>query len=369
MCKVLMVAGVKDSNREKVWKFVKAMAKPMSDSNRDGLGYSAIGADGNVFGERWLNNDQAFRKFVKSDKLNEKILKDLDGAVEVVGVHQNTGEVQYNTFGDVRPDKAVAITLHTRMATSAKGMINVHPFVYKGVSLIHNGVIRNTEDFTFKVSTCDSESILLAYLEQQVKDNPDNLSKAAGMLRGYYACGVLANTEQGPILDVFKDTSARLHAVYVEELETYVFSTDDTDLKNVCREFGYNISTMLKIRGGKLIRLNAITGEKQLIQDFNCADKPYTPYYSQHSPTTSSTSNSGTNSSGNTTDSVGTGSTRSLPSGRNGTNVYPLNKHNVDANDKYGLLAYHTAGRPRCVKISERSIQEEIMNMDRSSRM
>ena len=113
-----------------------------SGSDRDGLGYSALNEAGDLFGERWLNNDDAFvRRAIKSDKCKE-IEQELAGLLSENQVGETYGEFGIGVGG---LDSISAITLHTRLATSGKGFANCHPFVSEDglTSLIHNGVITN----------------------------------------------------------------------------------------------------------------------------------------------------------------------------------------------------------------------------------
>jgi predicted glutamine amidotransferase len=334
MCKVFMVAGVKPSTVEKVWKFTQAIAKPMSKFNSDGIGYAAITADGKLFGERWLNNNHMFKK---QDDGNDKMLVDMFGDA----IEGKTDAFEYSSFGEVDHSKMVALTLHTRMATSPKGLLNTHPFVYDNTSLIHNGVIRNTEDFNFTLSTCDSEAILISYLKQEVKKDPANFDKAAKMLRGYYACGVLTNTEEGPILDIFK-SGARLHIAYVKELETWVASTDDDDIKNTCKDLNYSMGNLFTVLNGKLIRVNAVTGKEKSITKFEMSSENYY---------------SGNYSSGN----------HYTPSKNppNSANVLPWGKRRSNTQISEHMMDYFRSGVRSCTRLSDRDIQEQIMEQER----
>ena len=352
MCKVFMIAGIKESTREKAWKFTKTIAKPMSRANTDGIGYAAITADGNVFGERWLNNNHMFKRNTTSidEKLVSMFNEAIDGKIDTF---------EYNSFGNLEMDKAVALTLHTRMATSAKGMNNVHPFVEGNTSLIHNGVIRNVEDFALTRSTCDSESILISYLQNEVSKNPENISSAAKMLKGYYACGVLANSEEGPILDIFK-SNARLHVAFVEELETFVISTDDDDIKDTCKVLGYTHGQVFSIISGRFIRVNAITGKEKSIVKFD----PSTEWsYSQHT-NWSNKSNPPAAANTDTKTTTTTPSTSQGTSKSKSSNVLPYGKRRDNTPVSDQMMDYFR-GQPSITKLNEREVQEQIMEHER----
>lgn len=347
MCKVMMISGIKKENVAKVWKFVEAISKPMSKINNDGIGYAAITAEGKLFGERWLINSTAFNK---TTNLDDTVVESL-GELVTPPYKSTYNQYDYNSFGEIDKDNIVAITLHTRYATSPRGMMNTHPFVDEGISLIHNGVIRNDKDFDLK-STCDSEAILRAYLKEDVKSNPANFKAAAKLLKGYYACGLLTNTEQGPILDLFKSVGARLHAVAVEELGAYVISTDDSDIKDTAKELGFTAGAVHTILSEKFVRINAITGVRMELVVFE-AFSGYETY--NQNPTQSSTSH--TNTKTITGNNIIT-TTKSK--------VYDFPKKTKDGtNISQDMMDYFKAGARKISTLSEREMQEEIMELER----
>lgn len=356
MCKIFLVAGIKPTTAEKIWRFTQAIGKPMSKQNTDGLGYGAITSDGKLFGERWLSNDHAFKT------QNESDVTDLnyEGAVDI-----KKETFESNSYGEVDRMKAVAITMHTRWATTPKGMMNTHPFVLDDVSLIHNGVIRNYEEFKLK-STCDSEAILHAYVQNKVWETPDNFQAAADMLRGYYACGVLVNTDQGPYLDIFKAHHASLYVTYIQQLETWVHCTSDDDIKATCKEFDYNHGPMYSILPSKFIRVNAITGKTISIIGFTpSVDYAHTQWNGYNHPSQYRTSQDG--KSGQTAITEGTTKllgTKTEEVNRN--NILPYGKKKENTNCSPGLWEYFKSGKATCTALSDREIQEEIMNTERT---
>lgn len=260
MCKVMMMAGITSDTRDNAWKFIKEMAKEMSPSNMDGLGYAALSTDGELFGERWHHNGEAFNVRQVSEPLSQ-----LDSyLMEAYGgaLRKDRQPIRYNKFGSVNEDSIAAITLHTRMATSGKEFMNTHPFVVGQTSLIHNGVIRNADRLEMKQSTCDSEAILNLYVKHKVMQKPGAIQAVAKKLQGYYACGVISrNDSDGAIMDVFKCSTASLTAAFVQELNTVVFSTRIADIKAVCARLGFNVLSEFVFEGQTLLRLDALTGE------------------------------------------------------------------------------------------------------------
>lgn len=260
MCKVMMMAGITSDTRDAAWAFIKEMAKEMSPNNMDGLGYAALSTEGQLFGERWHHNAEAFNVRQVSEPLSQldSYLLDAYGGA----LAKERAPIRYNRFGSVSEDSLAAITLHTRMATSGKEFMNTHPFVVDGTSLIHNGVIRNANRLEMIQSTCDSEAILNLYVKHKVMQKPGAIQSVAKKLQGYYACGVLSrNDSQGYILDIFKCNTASLGAAFVQELNTVVFSTRVTDIKAVCARLGFNVLSEFTFDSETLLRIDALTGE------------------------------------------------------------------------------------------------------------
>lgn len=246
MCKVAMVSGIKKENTDKVWNFMRLLGEQISIGNHHGLGYAAFDRSGNIFGERWLENKSAFL-------LPEKRIRLLNNKKD------------YNYFGDkVVRDDAMAIILHTRFATTAYGMLNVHPFVddkdKPSFALIHNGMIYNHDELTKKHSTCDSEVILHEYIESEANKDMVNIQKVADQIEGWYTCGVLAKDKKDrPFVDIFTE-SGRLSSFYLPELECRIYSSASTDIYNVAMSMGYRPIKGFSHPTGSYKRLCAETG-------------------------------------------------------------------------------------------------------------
>lgn len=260
MCKVMLMAGITSETRELAWAFIREMAKEISPGNTDGLGYAAVTTTGDLFGERWHLNAEAFVNRDSAEPLSpldNHLIKYYYGAIK-----KASKPIRYNKFGVIAEDSIAAITLHTRMATSGKEFANTHPFVLGKTSLIHNGVISNAERLEMKQSTCDSETILNLYAKKNVSEKPKNIQLVANKLRGYYACGVLSeNTSQGVFMDVFKCSRAILDAAFIKELNTMVFSSRISDIKAVCGRMGLTVLSEFVFEDDTFIRIDALTGE------------------------------------------------------------------------------------------------------------
>lgn len=266
MCKLMMMAGINESNRTEAWELIREMAGIMSEKMTDGIGYAAVTEDGELFGERWHKSEEAFDLKEEADDVSaieRGLIQSFEGALTL-----QEKPKRYNSFGDhiktieELTDKTCAITLHGRYATSSKDFKNTHPFVLNETSLIHNGVIRNAFQIgKMTQSTCDSEVILNLYDEMQVSRFPSNIQGVIDELRGYFACGIFTkDSNDARILDIFKDDTANLFAAYIEDLSLLVYVTNVADLDAACELVGVSVSSVFKVEGGNLIRINPVTG-------------------------------------------------------------------------------------------------------------
>lgn len=262
MCKLIVLAGITKETRKAAWDFIGTITPIMSAGDRDGFGYAAIAGDGSLYGERWLNNADAWTHRDRLSKFDQDIVDKYDGML-------SKDEV-YNSFGSLQFDAMTSITLHARMATSGKSFINTHPFVDGHTSVIHNGVLAVHNRGELKQSSCDSEQILTKYLKHKVNFTPANIQKVANELDGYYACGMFSQDKQGTvILDVFKDSRAVLSGVFVKELNTVVFATALSHVYQACKQLNFTIESNYDVMEGNLLRLDAITGDVMQVIPFD----------------------------------------------------------------------------------------------------
>lgn len=271
MCKILVMSGIKEPARKKAYKFIREMAVRMSQANNDGIGYAAIDEDDNLFAERWLKNSQGFR-YLEDGNFGD--------AVEVP-------DVEYSSEGTINMNKLSSITLHTRLATCAKGLRNTHPFVKDGTSLIHNGMIRNPETYAPTISSCDSESLLNGYLQYDMGSNPDSIEEMVKPLDGYWAAAVYTKVDGKYVLDLFK-FDANLHSVYIYDLKCWVFSTSSFDIEGACDKLGFDYSISRPVADKSYMRFNPHTGEV-IFTGLYVKEKTYTSY--QYSSKSKSSTN------------------------------------------------------------------------------
>ncbi len=255
MCKVLIIPKVTDKTRDKAKEFIYKIAEKMSLGNNDGMGYAAVDNQGNLFGERWFYN----REFYDIPKANvNSIVAKALGSFATPSMSINLLEKDYSSFGDAPSlDKMSAITLHARAATSAKVHSNTHPFVDKDTSLIHNGVIRNEDKFKLKLSTCDSEAILISYLDNKVNLDPHkHLNVMSDSLIGYYVAALFTRDKEGKrVLDIIKANNDNLFCSYVSDLDSLVFTSSKLNLEETCKELNFNYSAPAQLADGMFVRM------------------------------------------------------------------------------------------------------------------
>lgn len=295
MCKVLMVAGIKKKHQEKLKNLLGVAAEIMGRSEDDGVGYAAITTKGKIYGEKWLNKDDAFKIHAQPKiKFSQLFMDELLGdAAKWKANSKVTEDIVYGRFGSLTQeamDDTVAVILHARKKTEGdKSIVNTHPFYIiddkkqEDVALIHNGSISNHAALTKKFSNCDSEVILHEYVKNFMNYNPWGIEEVARTLKGQYTVGVLSSQqletgEITPHLDIFK-YKKDLHAAYFPELEAVVFSTWSSTLEEIGRKTGLALENIIEVKDEFLIRINAITGERmEDLIPFTGKDREIYPY-------------------------------------------------------------------------------------------
>ncbi len=267
MCKIMGIAGISAERRVMAQCFAEAAVEYLTKADNDSFGYAACSAKGVQYGERWLDPKKSFdERPAPVERTQEQldIIQMFQGAIYVPAL-----PVVYNHFGKRAEESMSAITLHGRMATCGKGIQNAHPFVKDGVSLIHNGVIYNAAQLGYINSTCDSESILKLYLEEEVSKNPANIQAVVNKLHGYYACMVFGKDKEGvPYLDIFKEERANLCVTWVDEVG-WVYCTNFDIVNNTAQDLALQIQYSYDIVEGCLIRINVETGGIMSVTKFD----------------------------------------------------------------------------------------------------
>lgn len=285
MCKIMILTGIEDS--ELALKFMQAASIPMSFADRDGIGYSAINSNNQLFMEKWHNNS----KFLDIDSvLTKEVIAELAPfKARLPSLTEN-----YSSYGQVTRNDLRTVTMHTRMATCGRTFENTHPFIDQEVSLIHNGVISNSFQLNLnKVSTCDSESALQLYINNEINltDNEQKIQETfLDKLRGYWAFGILAKDANGQyMIDIVRE-GASLYWSEIPEIgkNCYAFATTENIIKSSLISLGLPKRKIHTLPEYNYHRFNAVTGE--YINDFTLAEgilnKPYVyPTYKKDAKT------------------------------------------------------------------------------------
>lgn len=261
MCKLLIITSITEGLV--VREFMERMAKPMSRVNDDGIGYAAVNSRGELFSERWLNNDHFFST---KDVMVPEIAKELEAYT--ARLPKGALDPNYSVHGEVDFNDVRSVIMHTRMATCGKEFANTHPFIYEDTAQVHNGVIRNAFSWgamkgldVNKISTCDSEAALQTYLSQGVNRDTKKAKEWLDMLTGSWAFGILTRNEQGNrVLDVVRGSSS----LYYMEIEGIgrVFTTQKDDAEGVAKDMGLKFLVEPGFVGmDEMYRYDALTGE------------------------------------------------------------------------------------------------------------
>lgn len=254
MCRLLLMTGIQ--NPELAEKFMKEAKVPMSWGNTHGLGYTATKKDGDFFTERWHNNDMLFNRVNVMDSETSEKLKEYRPKLP-----KGSLDIDYSLRGEMDFSQVSSVTMHTRFATCGREFFNTHPFVDGDFSLVHNGVISNADSLKLnKISTCDSEAALQAYINNNVGVNIENAQSWLDLLAGYWAFGIFARDASGTrILDIIRNDAG----LYYSEVDGLgkILATTQTIIENSCKELGLGYTKPTEIDPNTLFRFNATTGE------------------------------------------------------------------------------------------------------------
>ena len=245
MCKQAIFPEIpSNTNTAQLWKFVTALRLRLQVGNPHGTGLAAISQDGQNLGAyRWLNPSQALT-----------VPRQVEGRLSKYGrvLQGGTGDY-WHSGANLLQAPVSALMLHTRYATSGKGLAETHPHLddpdasKANVCLVHNGVIRSSEYQPMARTECDSELLVIGYLMADVVADFNKLNEALDEISGYYAFGAFVRQEQGWAVDIVKDSRASLSACYVPNLDLVCFVTDPDDVRNTCKSLRFKapeVSTM-----------------------------------------------------------------------------------------------------------------------------
>lgn len=361
MCKLLIMTGITEGLVAQ--EFMRRMATPMSKTNSHGIGYTAVGPDGELFSERWLNNDHFFDT---SNVMTPEIAKSLEAYSN--RLPKGALELNYSQLGNIDFENVRSVTMHTRFATCGREFANTHPFIYDDTSLIHNGSISNAFSTHYrtgldvnKISTCDSESALQTYLSQGVNLDTKKAKEWLNLLSGSWAFGILSRNQQGNrVLDVIRGIS-RLYYMEVDGLGK-VFTTDDDDAKGVIKDMGLTfVKEPIFVASDEMYRYDAITGEFLESVDIKPAYKSYGGSNS-YSKSGGRNTTSGTSTSQQTTQTSSTDTTTK----RSGENLIALVDAFRDDPDAMSLLPdiFTVNSTPQDLKIDYRKVKKHCNDLN-----
>lgn len=258
MCKLALMPFLSPDKSPLAWSLAHALSKPMCVNDRDGFGYAAMSPLGEIGTERWLTGDVAWQD------TPEGIPSSLDALLKP----RTAGPVIRDAAGaDLREKPVMALLLHSRMATAARGLLNNHPHVSYlpsadvRTALIHNGVVRVNEK-RLRYSTCDSETILTAYEKHYVQQNALNWRHAAAELLGYYALGIMHagnGKDIAPHVDIIRDDNASLYVCWVRELDAPIVATASDHVKQACKKLGLREPICEQFRSNTFVRFDPAT--------------------------------------------------------------------------------------------------------------
>lgn len=254
MCKIFAVAGLNAESAPKAMALLKRATPALTANDKDGFGYSTFARETGLWVERWLTPKYAWRL-----RNGPQVSKRLNGMITpLTSLHSTVGR-------EPKEETITSLIAHSRMATCGVSMSNTHPFVGKTdigkFALIHNGVVYGNLDLRGS-DNCDSVGILNEYLRRDVPSFPANIAEVAEHLSGSFACAVLAHAKQDvpPYMDIFRNSGSQLHAIEVEDIGI-VFCTSDTIVCDAAVSLGFNILNIATVDTGRLIRLDAVSGE------------------------------------------------------------------------------------------------------------
>lgn len=303
MCKILVVPHIPEAHRDKVPAFMAAIGPPLCEHDRDGIGFAMVSQTGKLYGARWadrkkfldysgpdlegaqsaynaamnryLVDAEAYRRMLAAaGPLAESVLE--MPKVPVMPSVKRPADTFF-AFGEPfeSDEMPASLIMHARLATCEVGLHNNHPMWHpeREIAMIHNGVIRNHEEFPQELSTLDSEALLHAYIDANLNESLDNIQQLADRVRGYYACAAYQRDSDGRyVLDFWRDDTASMDAFYVHELQTVVFITKGDILKKALTELKWTTPIEFKSVSKEVaMRFNPLTGD---VLEQTTFDKP-----------------------------------------------------------------------------------------------
>lgn len=205
------MTNLKGQTIEQYQKITHTASKLLGTTERDGFGHATL-TDGGIYLQRYVEpkdvkpNLHQFRKSFTIPNSNES--------------------------GKLAPPKGAAMW-HGRISTNDKTLINTHPIVKHGWTLIHNGVVEDSGAKYDMITTNDTEHCL----ERLVQ----GIGEVEKHITGYYA---LAAIDPNGKLHIVKDDIARLHCAWVTEAKSYIFATTKDLIVDMCAKMKWTYDTI-----------------------------------------------------------------------------------------------------------------------------
>lgn len=287
MCKLLLIPHVPAGKSKEAWRLARAITPAMTRGDDDGFGYAAITTELNEKGqehmlmEKWLFPKDAWSNGVPAEF--EGLESALQGGLDSV-TYQHAG---LPLSHDGKRPGVKALMLHSRFSTCGGGVENSHPFILEDkdgpwAALVHNGVV-NTMGLRMEQSTCDSEALLNKLRDEHVAYVVEALQTALDAIKGYYAFGAMWLTyEDGWVMDVVKDSTAQLSAVFVHELGAIVYATSADQVEGACKKLKWRRPRIAKMRNNTRVRYSVNTGKVLIIDHFKPAQYEHVSWQKAH---------------------------------------------------------------------------------------
>jgi hypothetical protein len=193
---------------------VNYIGNALGSTERDGFGYAIQGQNG-VFGER------------TTTPLNFKT------SFDVPVLEESFVEHNYNRFGTKTKPTGAGI-FHGRVSTNDQTLVNTHPIIKNGWTLIHNGVVSNHGPKYEMDTTNDTEHMVHYLSTTGVKGIEENVT-------GYYA---IASFDPIGQLHVLRDSIATLYVARIMFLDTLIFATTPRLIEDLCNKFQWRCSVI-----------------------------------------------------------------------------------------------------------------------------
>ena len=258
MCKIAIFPSIPEVLASKTLAFAKALTAPMTEFDKDAFGVAAVTETGELYTGRWIPKHAWQTRPVSKARPTR-----YSNVISKTKNHDETHLVR-----GVLPDRPRALLLHSRWATSGKGLLNAHPHVSPGgdVALVHNGIV-DTTSLDLRRTTCDSEGILNAYSDACVQYAATEWQSVADRVSGYYACGILARDESGNwIVDIIRDSQAQLY--YCEADGVPLFITDLKLARAAAKTTKTKLSAFGLVQSNSIVRINVADGVEQYCDNF-----------------------------------------------------------------------------------------------------